>query len=151
MKEIRIVKLNRTGELGTLLQASESEGGKTHFYPAEMGQYRVSKLPVVTEKDFSETSLEEKVIYLKIRNTWGETKSTHVINNGEYIILEVQHKMEGNPTLYHPYLNYEGITRCYESLDSAIIGLLDYKYQGSSSQAGFLFERMLQMDKKKEG
>lgn len=34
MTQKRIVKFNRTGELGTLLQASESEEGKTHFYPA---------------------------------------------------------------------------------------------------------------------
>lgn len=143
----RIVKLNRTGELGTLLQASESQGGKMHFYPADTGQYRVSELPVVTEKDISDTSLEEKIIYLKTKMTWGDVKNTHVINNGEYIIFEVQHKTKDHPIYYHIYLNFVSVTQCYASLDSAIIGLLDYKYQGGNSQAGYMIERMLQMDK----
>lgn len=51
MIPLRIVKLNRTGELGTLLQASESEGGKMHFYPANTEQYRVNgKVPEVGER-----------------------------------------------------------------------------------------------------
>lgn len=145
-KPIRIVKYNKTGQLGTLLEKQLPEGIEIHFYPAGYGQYWIEQLPLVTEGDLSETSLAEKIIYLKMMNTWGDVVNTHIINDGEYVILEVVHTGSINRHLYQVYLHFRSISQSYETLDSAIIGVLNYKYQGNNSQAGIMFERMLQME-----
>lgn len=150
INQIRIVKLRATGELGHLIDEAECVGGLTHFYAAGTGSYYLNKLPVVNADEISETSLEEKIIYLKLELGKYKCISDHVINNGEYIIFEVNHQIVSEPHQYHifhTYLNFQDTGKGYESLDSAIIGLLDVKYQGNNSQAHEMFERMLEMDK----
>lgn len=149
--QIRIVKLRATGKLGRLIDEAECAGGLTHFYAAGTGSYYLNNLPIVNADEISGTSLQEKIIYLKLELGKYKCISDHIINNGEYIILEVNHQIASEPHpyhIFHTYLNFRDTCKGYESLDSAIIGLLDVKYQGNNSQAHMMFERMLEMDKK---
>ncbi|MDD5454024.1 MAG: hypothetical protein PHW62_00790 [Candidatus Ratteibacteria bacterium] len=151
LKPLRIVKLNTTGELGQLIEEAKCMGGLTHFLAAGTGNYLLNNLPVVTEKDISETALPEKIIYLKLELGKYRSINDFIINNGEYIILEVPHDIASEPHpyhIFHTYINFMDTGKGYASLDSALIGLLAYKYQGTNSQAGEMFERMLEMNKK---
>ena len=127
--------------------------GKILFYPAGQGQYWEDRLEeIINAADVRYPSLEEKIVYLKMEMTRNGNNgnlilNVHTINNGEYIIFEVS-KPDEERNIFYTHLNFKETCRGYYSLDSAIIGLLEFKYQGNNSQAGFLFERMLQMNDK---
>lgn len=135
------------GVLGTLL----SWGQKTHFLESGIKNPQLlNNLPVVTPDDVSETSMDEKIIHLKMDCRWGTVKAHYIIRDGEYIILKVMRK-DKPEQYYHEYLNFKDTGHGSTSFDGALIGLLTIKYQGGESQAGMMFERMLRMGQEKEG
>lgn len=145
-----IVKRNVTGDIGTLYRRSSVEEQPMRFLKAGMGTFHPETLPIVKREDVSETTLNEKVTgYLIMEFRMGEVIDATIINNGEYIILKAILGGKKTPS-YHVYLNFKDICRGYESFDSALIGLLEYKHLGNNSQAGLMFERMLQMPKRED-
>lgn len=149
-KDGEIVKYDLTADIGILIRSRDT--GKMHFLKAGSGKYSTYLLPEATQENVSGTSLEEKLMFLKIEMpTRDKIIETYILNSGEYVIFKVLSRATLSTTevrLYRTYLNFKDTGKGYESLDGALIGLLEYKYQGTNSQAGEMFERMLQMEKK---
>lgn len=141
MKERDIVKYK--GALGRVIIGQYDKKGEYLFYPAGNRSYWERALATITEDDVTEATLEEKIVYLKMGFHWGTVKSVEIINKGEYVVFE------SDESMFHSYLNFEDICKGSRTLDGAIINLLAHKYDGCNSHAGYLIERMLQMDKKK--
>jgi hypothetical protein len=136
MRDFTIVKYN--GELGKILVDDEN---KFRFLPENQGGYYLSSLEIVTKEDVLETTDEEKIEYLKRRFIWGEILETYHIE--EYIIFKYTDKNRGGNILFHTFINFKSTGISYDSLDSALIGLIAYKHEGANSRAGEYFEKML--------
>lgn len=137
------------GELGRLiLGTSDKTHGMFLFYPVTDDSKYEDELTAVTLNEVEDTLVEEKVEYLKQCFHWGAVEHIYNINDGEYVIFRYHSTICDSTTSYHPYLNLKDTNHSYSSLDSAIIGLLEHKYQGLNSQAGTMFKRMLQMEVK---
>lgn len=139
----------REGVLGRVIEGYSGKGeGKFLFLPANYGTYDQDELETVTADDVEETTVKEKIDYLMEDFTWGVVNHTEIINRGEYVIFKYiekgKNKAEGK-TMYAMYLNFESTGVIAPSLDTALISLLVRKYQGVNSQAGLMFERMLEM------
>ena len=139
-----IVKHN--GQLGKLVRGDEK---KLFFLPAGYGRYSCSELDEATESNVQETSHSEKVEFLKQDFSWGEVIKVHTV--GEYLIFEFidgyELKEHGKKEIsFHAFINYQNVSRSYNSLDSCLVGTLAYKYDGANSQADKFFSRMVKMD-----
>jgi len=141
-----IVKHNN--KLGKIIKGDE----KLLFIPAGVYVRSYDDFEVVTEDDVNvnmfEANHEERIEYMKQDFTWGEVIKVHTI--GEYLIFEYINdydlKNEGKKVIaFHAYINYQNISRSYDSLDSCIIGTIAYKFDGANSQAAGYFEKMIGM------
>lgn len=85
---------------------------------------------------------------------WGVPIRIHTL--GKYDILEFKKwmfkdgrqmipRMAEEKSTYHAYISGQDIGQSYSSLEKAIIGAIAYHYDGCNSQAGALFERMIQI------
>ena len=82
--------------------------------------------------------------------TWGKVIEVHEI--GEYSIVEYNDEKRGvigeekeheNVIKFHPYINGIDTNHSYDSLDAAIVGAIANKLDGSNSQAGGYFMKMV--------
>lgn len=101
-----------------------------------------SDLDTVTDDDVQETTHEEKIEYLKAVFVWGDVINVHCI--GEYQIIEAEYK--GNIE-YYGYMDYNDIHVIYKSLDEALIGIIDIKYDGRETTAPYYFAKMIGMSR----
>ena len=99
--------------------------------------------------------MERTTNLAKLKNgatfTWG--KVVQFFNIGPYTILQYNPwKAEGCEIFvdepsdefeYHVWIDEKDTSRGYHSLESAIVGAIAYKYDGTNSQAGEFFERMV--------
>lgn len=87
--------------------------------------------------------------------TWGEVVKIHEI--GEYAIVEHHppifknsrstYQINYSKTEFSCYIDGNDICRGAESLDSALVTCIAYKYDGASSQAGNFFMKMIKPEK----
>jgi hypothetical protein len=126
-----IIKSKITGTLGIVLKGFGSYGEYCRFLPINCEHYILSDLQIVTEENFSDTSVEEKVRY--IIDTFchdGKVTNSFIIDNGRWIILEAVLGSEGKSiTRYFPYLNFRSTDRGYLTKESALIGIQEYDAQ----------------------
>lgn len=115
MKYGEIVKYN--GELGKLV----TEDKKFYFLPVNYGGYYCSNLEEVTENNIEETTIEEKIHFNEMEFSWGTVVKTHCI--GKYQIIEYKDDRD-NSICYSIYINFKGIGCSYNTLDTALIGVI---------------------------
>ena len=108
------------------------------FLPCGHGRYSASSLETISENDIREATHEEKIKYIEIEYVWGKIVNIHCI--GEYQIVEA---VRNEDTHFHGYISYQDTCQVYPSLDSALIGCIANKYEGSNGMAAMYFEKMI--------
>jgi hypothetical protein len=99
------------------------------------GNYTSSELPTVTSIDLEEPTITQKIHYIEDNCPWGKVIKTHIINNIQII------EYLSNPTFdasigetksseigFSIYLDWKSTCYGSNSLDSAIVTALSYKY-----------------------
>jgi len=141
----RLVKVN--GVVGFSIKKSNGTFG---FWDGR-SIYSTDDLETITT--FEQPSNEEKIEFFKMRitlynNSVSSKKilNVHVLHdNYEYVIFEYEQTNE-NKVYFQTMLNFdESFARCYYSFDSAVLGLLNRKYQDLNSQMDMLCERILEI------
>lgn len=136
LKSRDIVKVN--GNVGYAIRVSKDVFG---FWNGK-GNYSTQQLPVIEHTE--EISSEEKITLLRNLFVWGIVEEIYVLKKDyEYVIFE--YKDSKDETLFHTFLNFKDMNRGYLNFDSAMLGLLEHKYQGNDSRAAEYCERILEM------
>lgn len=95
-------------------------------------------------------TLEERVRAIKGEFPWGPVKEVHII--GDYQIVEFHPRVFKNghgtseyseSTSFSAYIGWHSISRSYDTLDEALVGLIAYKHDGNNSSAAEYFMRMI--------
>lgn len=97
------------------------------FYPAGYGTYFYTDLEIIKNinKDVCEINSQQGKEYaIKEFNLYRKLKKYMYINDKYQIII-------GSDELYYPLINYKGISRSFNSLQSALIGMVVYDILGS--------------------
>lgn len=83
---------------------------------------------------------------------WGAIDAVHEV--GEYQIIQYRRDTSDHTasqpevwarhgeTVFRPFLNGRDTSRAYDSLDSALVGVIAHKREGPNSQAAMYFDRM---------
>ena len=111
------------------------------FLPCNYGRYYSSELDIITEDDVKEATHEEKLRLIEEEYSWGNVLNIHCI--GEYQIVEATKE---NKTHWHGYIDYKDTNTSYDSLDSALVGCIGIKYEGSNGKAAMYFCKMVNMN-----
>jgi hypothetical protein len=117
------------------------------FHPVNYGRCYFDTLDTITEDMVREASHHEKVRLISEEFTWGRILDIHCVNN--YQIIEYENKGT-KEILWHGYINYNDINISYQSLDSALIGCIGYKYEGGNGRAASYFEKMIGLNKENQ-
>lgn len=111
------------------------------FLPLGYGSYYAEDLETINHKLIVIPTFEDKIKFIEKDFCWGKVIKTHYI--GQFQFIEAERNNKDYPVLFSAYINFESISRSYMSLESAMIGVIAYKYDGSSSQAAEFFEKMI--------
>ena len=114
------------------------------FLPCNYGRYYSEKLDVITDETVRAATHDEKLELIREEYTWGTVKDIHCI--GDYQIVEAIDKK--GKTHFHGYINYGDINISYSSLDSALIGMVCYKYEGGNERLSGYIGRILNINGK---
>lgn len=123
-------------QIGTVVKSKND----FKFYPCNCGYCSFSLLNTITDNDIREATHDEKLELIEKEFIWGNVTKIHCI--GEYQIVEYIGK-EDNKICYHGYINYSDTSHSYLSLDSALVGCIDYKYEGGNGKAAMYFGKMI--------
>lgn len=96
------------------------------FLPCNFGRYSSDELDTVTFDDLKETTFEEKIKFIETEYHWGKVIKTHCI--GDYQIIEDDNNE------FHLYIEFKDTCVSYPSIDTALIGGICRKYDGSNEQ-----------------
>ena len=124
-------------EIGTVVTDFDNKN-ILRFLPCNYGAYSTSRLKVINENDVREATHEEKLDLIKKEYHWGRVLKIHCV--GEYQIVEAT---KDEKVHSHGYINYKDTNISYCSLDSALVGCIGYKYEGSNGKAAFYYNKMV--------
>lgn len=141
MKYGDIVKLN--GKLGKLV--TNKKDGVEHFYfhPIGYGNYYIDDLIEVTEETIVNANTEEKIKYIEDEFNWGNIIQTIHIPVSNIQIIEYMDRHSKNKVSYHVYIDFRDTNTSYETMDSALVGAIGYKYEGGNGKAAGYFMKMI--------
>ena len=123
-------------KIGTVVTSKD----EFKFLPCNKGCCYFDTLDTITDDIVREATHEEKLDLIKNEYVWGPILNIYCI--GEYQIVEYIDK-KSNKVLYHGYINYRDTNTGYCSLDTALIGCIGIKYEGSNGKAAMYFSRMV--------
>lgn len=135
MKENQIIRYK--GKLGRVIKDNDK---KDRFLPVNYGTYYPDRLDLIKSTNLKLGTIADKLEYIKKEFVWGVVIGIHCI--GDFQIIESREK-ETTDVTFHPYIDFKSISVGYNNLDTALIGVIAHKYEGSNSQAGNYFCKML--------
>lgn len=124
-------------EVGTIVTDFGNKE-KFMFLPCNYGTYSTSRLVEITENDVREATCDEKLDLIKREYFCGRVIKIHCV--GEYQIIEA---IKNGEKHWHGYINYKNTHTSYQSLDSALVGCIGYKYEGGNGKAAMYFCKMI--------
>ncbi|GAB6558090.1 hypothetical protein bcgnr5378_06780 [Bacillus cereus] len=94
---------------------------------------------------FKEASNEQKIEYLKVEFLLGEVTRVFELKNYEYVIFEYL-DLKGH-VMYQPYVSFEDTSVQYTSLDTALLGAIEFYFRGTNTYGVIACEELLEMKK----
>lgn len=100
-----------------------------------------SDFPIIDVMEVREATREELNLFLKCETNWlGKPIKVHRIRDYQFVEYI---KPDTKEILFNLFVGYQSINRSSSDLDSALIEIITYKYDGSNSQAAEFFLRMI--------
>lgn len=112
-------------KLGKVITAYSSKD-TLKFLPCNLGRNSSDELDTVTFEDLKEATFEEKIKFIETEYHWGKVIKTHCI--GDYQIIEDDNKE------FHLYIGFRDTSISCPSIDTALIGGVCRKYDGSNER-----------------